>query len=171
MSPHKKLHASDHINGTDDIPIATGIQKGLLSAADKNKIDTYVGPGTGSVIKVENDTYRTSFSTSLLSFQTYRTFTTSVVPTGVVCRVGWTYQWAGSSTSTSVNIQVVLDGTVIDTIIVSPRSSDDRNSNGGFVYFTTTTEQAHTISIQVATGSSGKVATIYQSDLEFYQIL
>lgn len=42
-------HASTHINGTDDIPLATSTQKGLMSSTEYNKlINTVTGPASST---------------------------------------------------------------------------------------------------------------------------
>lgn len=45
---HKNLHGEEHVNGVDDIPLVTTSQKGLMSAADKIKLDGLSPGGGGS---------------------------------------------------------------------------------------------------------------------------
>jgi hypothetical protein len=150
--------------------VATQSVAGFMSAQDKYIVDNALttAPGSGTIGLVQVDSYRTQLDTTSTTYQLYRTFNTASVPAGTF-RIGWTYQWAGSSTSSKVEVEVRLDGTPIDYIAITPRAGDDRNSNGGFYYMTFLTETTHTITIYVRSSSAGKTATIYQSDLEFWR--
>lgn len=148
--------------------LVTQSTAGFASAADKVIIDSALTTTNGTIGLVQVDSYRTQLDTTSVTYVLYRSFTTSSVPAGTY-RIGWTYQWAGSSTASSVDIEVRLDGNPIDLVIITPRSNTDRNSSGGFYYVTTGTTATHTISIYVKSGSSGKTSTLYQSDLEFWR--
>lgn len=124
--------------------------------------------GSGTISRVQLDSYRVQLDTTSITYQLYRSFTSASELPGTY-RIGWTYEWTGSSTAAQVLVQIRLDTVVVDTIAVTPRQSTDRNSNGGFYYKVFASPGTHTVAIYLATGQAGKTATLYQSDIEFWR--
>ncbi len=89
-------------------------------------------------------------STTSTAWQTKLTLTTGTLPAGTYM-VNWTYEWAGSSASADVDIQVEVDNT---TVIMDQRQepkdpgTDQSNPKGGQVPITLT-NATHTIDIIV----------------------
>ena len=109
-------------------------------------------------------------STTSTAWQTKLTLTTGTLPAGTYM-VNWTYEWAGSSASADVDIQVEVDNT---TVIMDQRQepkdpgTDQSNPKGGQVPITLT-NATHTIDIDYR-GENGNTAYIKSARLQIWRL-
>lgn len=107
-------------------------------------------------------------STTSTSEQTKVTITTPSLPLGKY-RIGWYYEWNGSSGSQDVEVQVYDGGTVLARHEEAPEDTDAWDGQGGFKYISSISG-VHNFYIKYKTQSSSATARIRRARLEIWRV-
>lgn len=167
-------HAASHTTGADVISAAVaGVSSGLMSAADKTKLD---GVASGATANIFGNNYQTSIDVARTTTPANTNFVNKVtLTTGTLTgtyRVAWTAVVDNGATNQSMEVQLYnnTDASIIGVVqVFRPTHTGERQQVGGFAEVTFA-GAAKTFILQFRTLNAGTTAGCADGRVEIWRV-